>query len=195
MKHRTILSLCDFTGEWSRPYREAGYNVIQVDLKHGQDVRLLKYPGRIHGALIAAPCTHMAVSGARWWEAKGEAAILESLAISDACLRFALLCKPTWWVLENPVGRLPDYYGPATFTFNPCDYALLADNPGEEAYTKKTCLWGEFTAPTPLILGQDYSVKPVLGSKMHLIPPGPERQALRSVTPSGFAKAFWRANP
>lgn len=30
-----VISLCDFTGEWPRPYREAGYNVIQVDLKHG----------------------------------------------------------------------------------------------------------------------------------------------------------------
>ena len=36
----TILSLCDFTGEWSRPYREAGYDVRQVDIKHDDDVRL-----------------------------------------------------------------------------------------------------------------------------------------------------------
>jgi|TARA_R100000501_G_C2548953_1_gene64445 superfamily I DNA and RNA helicase len=38
----TIISLCDFTGEWSRPYKEAGYDVLQVDLKHGQDVRLFE---------------------------------------------------------------------------------------------------------------------------------------------------------
>lgn len=45
----TVLSLCDFTGNWSRPYREAGYDVRQVDLKDGEDVRLFKalpYPLR-----------------------------------------------------------------------------------------------------------------------------------------------------
>ena len=39
---RTILSLCDLTGEWPRPYREAGYEVIALDLQRGEDVRLLE---------------------------------------------------------------------------------------------------------------------------------------------------------
>jgi hypothetical protein len=33
------------------------------------------------------------------------------------------------------------------------------------------------------------------GSKMHRMAPGPERAALRSVTPTGFARAFKEANP
>lgn len=52
---KTILSLYDFSGVWSQPYRDAGYNVIQVDLKRGQDVRTLEYPGPLHGILAAAP--------------------------------------------------------------------------------------------------------------------------------------------
>ena len=35
-----ILSLCEESGEWSRPYREAGYHVDQVDLKLGGDAIL-----------------------------------------------------------------------------------------------------------------------------------------------------------
>ena len=61
----TILSLCDFTGSWSRPYREAGYHVVQVDLQHGQDVRLLRRLAEpVHGILAAPPCTHFSRSGA-----------------------------------------------------------------------------------------------------------------------------------
>lgn len=32
---RKILSLCDYSGSWSQPYRDAGYEVIQVDLQWG----------------------------------------------------------------------------------------------------------------------------------------------------------------
>jgi hypothetical protein len=30
---------------------------------------------------------------------------------------------------------------------------------------------------------------------MHFVPPSSERAAIRSVTPDGFAKAFFEANP
>ena len=51
-----VLSLFDFTGNWSRPYRDAGYDVRQVDLQHGLDARLftaLPYP--VRGVLAAPP--------------------------------------------------------------------------------------------------------------------------------------------
>jgi hypothetical protein len=38
-------------------------------------------------------------------------------------------------------------------------------------------------------------VEAVEGSKMHRLPPSPDRAALRSVTPGGFARAFFEANP
>ena len=102
---RTILSLCDFTGAWSRPYREAGYQVIQVDLRReapsfespgrpGADVRLLRYPGEVHGILAAPPCTHFALSGAHRWASKGNGPLLEGLSIVDACLRLVSVCRP-----------------------------------------------------------------------------------------------------
>lgn len=178
----TILSLCDFTGEWSRPYREAGYDVRQVDLKRGDDVRLfeaLPYP--VRGILAAPPCTEFASSGARWWAEKGEAKLLEALSIVDACLRIVTIHRPQWWVLENPIGRLSRYLGPPRMTFDPCDYG--------DCYTKRTCLWGDFAMPLK------QPVEAVEGSKMHRLPPSDDRAALRSVTPAGFSRAFFEANP
>ena len=178
----TVLSLCDYTGNWSKPYREAGYDVRQVDLAHGDDVRLfeaLPYP--LRGVLAAPPCTDFAVSGARWWQGKGQNPLLESLALIDACCRIILVHRPQWWVIENPVGRLNRWLGEPSFIFNPSDYG--------DPYTKKTCLWGRFNAPfkTPVVATE--------GSRMHLLPPSFDRAAKRSETPMGFAKAFFQCNP
>jgi hypothetical protein len=191
---KTLLSLCDYSGLWSRPYLNAGYSVIRVDVKNGQDIRLLEFLSEeIYGILAAPPCTHLAVSGARWWKDKGESALLDALSIADACMRASLLYNPKFWVLENPVGRLRRYYGPPKFIFHPYQYAGLADNPSEEAYTKRTLLWGNFIIPSTELVG-DVSISPILGSKMHLLPPSADRAALRSLTPTGFAKAFFLAN-
>lgn len=186
-EQKTILSLCDYSGAWSKPYRETGYNVVQVDLQLGQDVRLLNYPGKVHGILAAPPCTHLASSGARWWKEKGEQALLDSLAVADACLRFVALCNPVWWALENPVGRLVHYYGKPAYSFHPYQFG--------DPYTKKTNLWGEFTPPLPLFVGKLTEVEPTEGSKMWRLPPSQERQNMRSETPAGFAQAFFRSNP
>ena len=188
---RTILSLCDYTGIWSEPYWLDGYNVVRVDLARGDDVRLLEYPGQVHGIIAQPPCTHLAVSGARWWVKKGEGALLEALAVVDACLRFVAVCEPEWWVMENPVGRLSRFIGKPSATFDPWMYAQLADHPDAEAYTKRTCLWGRFTMPEKA----PHPDGPIHGSKMHKLPPSADRAALRSATPTGFARAFARANP
>lgn len=186
---KTILDLCGGTGAWSAPYREAGYNVIVIDAKNGQDVRLLKpFPYPVRGILAAPPCTHLAGSGARWWEEKGESALLESLSIVDACLRAVVLCRPNWWALENPVGRLSRYLGPPAITFDPCDFGGWPGGDGDN-YTKKTCLWGDFTPP------EIRRIRPTDGSRMHRMPPTDNRWELRSMTPTGFARAFFEANP
>ena len=65
---RLVLSLCDHSGEWSKPYLDAGYRVERVDIKtDGRDVRLVERPERpVWGVLAAPPCTVFANSGARW---------------------------------------------------------------------------------------------------------------------------------
>jgi hypothetical protein len=175
-----ILSLCDFTGAWSQPYEDDGYDVVRVDLAHGDDVRLLELPARpVHGVLAAPPCTMFANSGARW--RRTDEQMRDALAVVDACCRIVLAARPRWWALENPHGKLSRYLGPPRWTFSPNDYG--------DDYTKFTCLWGEFQPPVKS------PVPALAGSKMHLLPPGPDRAMLRSVTPAGFARAFFEANP
>lgn len=65
--------------------------------------------------------------------------------------------------------------------FNPCDYG--------DPYTKRTQLWGDFNMPRFQV------VYPHEGSKLHTMPQKKDRQAIRSITPAGFARKFYEANP
>jgi len=197
MNDRTILSLCDLTGTWSQPYVDAGYNVVRFDIQRdaSEDIRMLEYPGKVHGIIAQPPCTQFAVSGARWWAQKAidnPDYLTDALALVDACMRLVVTTQPQWWVLENPVGRLRNWIGPHVMTYQPHEYAMLADEPDVESYTKRTCLWGNFTSPAqaPHPQGAD-----IHKGKMHLLPPSAERANLRSATPQGFARAFFNANP
>lgn len=178
VNQRIILDLCGGTGSWSKPYAEAGYDVRIITLP--PNIRLCCPPETAYGILAAPPCTHLSGSGARWWAAKGDKALLEALSVVDACLRFVVICKPKFWCLENPVGRLTKYLGKPKMYFNPCDYG--------DPYTKKTCLWGDFNEPAK------NPVEPTKKSKLHLVSPSPHRGRIRSVTPQGFARAFFEAN-
>ena len=189
---RTILDLCGGTGSWSKPYADAGYNVRIVDNGlngfDAQDVRFFKkfdteFLKPIHGVLAAPPCTHFSGSGARWWREKGDVALLDGLSIVDACLRIVLIENPTFWCLENPVGRLNHYIGKPKHYFHPHFYG--------DGYTKKTALWGNFNMP-----GQTHFLnESEIDDRIHKMPPSKDRAKLRSITPPGFAKAFFEANP
>jgi hypothetical protein len=179
---RTILSVFELSGVWSGGYREAGYNVVQVDLQKGQDARFLPFmEERPHGIILQPPCTYFANSGARW--PRTEAQMADALALVDAGLRLVALYEPAWWVLENPIGKLPRWLGPPRFTFNPSDYG--------DPYTKRTCLWGRFTPP------MKRPTTPTEGSKMWKLYGGKSMRTknARSATPAGFARAFFEANP
>ncbi len=181
---RIIWSLFDHSGNWSRPYEEAGYIVRRFDLQDGHDARLIKLPDeQVHGILAAPPCTHFALSGARWWEGKGDAALLEGLATIDCVFRIVWACKPEWWAMENPTGRLSSFIGRPQFSFDPCDFG--------DPYTKRTHLWGEF-APPVAMLAPVGACEPTLGSKMHKMSSRDKNG--RSETPMGFARAFYEAN-
>lgn len=191
---KIILDLCSGTGSWSKPYVDSGYNVIHVTLPE-MDARLWpsyprsvarmpteyhdvrEYIGEVHGILAGPPCTMFANSGAQ--HARTDAQMLEALSVADACIRLAYVLKPVWWVLENPRGKINKWLGDPIFKFDPCDFG--------DPYTKETWLWGRFKIPE-----RNYVV-PVDGSKVHNMSSGNKEG--RSITPSGFAKAFFEANP
>jgi hypothetical protein len=110
---------------------------------------------------------------------------LESMGVVLACLRIIAMCKPEWWALENPVGRLKYWMGKPNFKFDPCDFG--------DAYTKRTYLWGCFLEPVK------HPVEPVRVSSqgswlMRMGGKSDRTKELRSVTPPGFARAFFEAN-
>lgn len=181
--NKFILDLCGGTGAWSKPYKDAGYKVKLVDVKTGIDIRLMLKPKeRVYGILIAPPCTVFAGSGAKWRGLRPISEVLEGLSIVDACFRFIYSCKPHFWALENPIGWLKDYIGDPVMYFDPCEYG--------DPYRKRTCLWGHFNTPAK------NPVEPVQGSKMHLCYGGRSERTktMRSITPPGFANAFFEAN-
>lgn len=189
---KNLLALFEITGNGSRPYREAGWSVVQVDIQAGIDILqwdYRQYPQDYFRGIIAfPPCTAYAGSAARWWaekDASGETEYFDSLV--RRMLEIVEYFRPglQFWYAENPVGRIakrvPEIAKYRLLSFNPCEFG--------DPYTKKTILYGEFV---PHLVR--HHVKPTEGSKMHLIPPGPERANLRSATPEGFAKAFFEAN-
>lgn len=185
---KIILSLCDYSGNWSKFYREAGYDVRCFDLKNGDDVRTMKFvKGNVYGILAAPVCTMFAVSGNRTRAIEKqngdyEEKIAVALDLVNACLAKVALYKPRFWALENPVGTLGTWLGKPRFYFNPSDFG--------DPYTKKTCLWGEFNLPVK------NPVQPLEGSKMWAKYGGKSEKTkeMRSMTPLGFARAFFEAN-
>lgn len=197
MECRTILSLFDHSGNWSEPYRKSGYDVYQVDIKYDIDVLELdpsELPfDQVWGILAAPPCTDFSSSGAQYWGVKDSDGRTEhSMNLVSKVLELVDYYNPNWWVLENPVGRLsklfPELGKP--FYFNPHEFAGWLDDPVSDQYTKKTGLWGKFTFPEkrnlPPIQGNSPIMK--LGGKRE------KTKELRSVTPRGFATAFYHSN-
>lgn len=71
-----ILDLCGGTGAWSKPYRSAGHNVINVTLPDFDVTRWHDYPelttrtarGDVWGVFAAPPCTMFSPAQSIWWD-------------------------------------------------------------------------------------------------------------------------------
>jgi len=212
---RIVYSLFDVSGVISQPWRDAGYTVRQFDIKKGED--LMDFGSwmekveediaegfEIVGVLAQPPCTSFAVSGARWWATQHDVPNTEMVRqkyglwaseMFDTPLDYAnhlvavvklfvAQADPKFYVMENPVGRIntQNNLPKPTLVFDPANFG----NP----YTKQTQLWGEFNADLPTA-----NVEATLGSLIHKLRGDVEEQkAQRSVTPEGFAYAFFVAN-
>jgi hypothetical protein len=190
-----MVSCFDKSKNMAKPWAEAGYLCYCVDLQHppgetrsgniilvGADMRDWLPPrGDIAFAAFFTPCTDVAVSGARWFKDKGLGALVNALDLFDRSVKLAEWTEGPY-IIENPVSTVSTYWREPDYYFDPCDYG--------DPYTKKTCLWagGGFVMPT------ENRVEPTQGSKMHLMPPGPDRADKRSETPMGFSRAVFAAN-
>lgn len=211
---KIIIDLCGGTGAWSNPYKETGYDVRLITLPDN-DVRNYQPPADVYGILVAPPCTEFAVSGTRWWASKPPELLAEAIEVVRACLRIIKVSNPMWWALENPVGRLQSCVPEIKkwrYTFQPFDYG--------DPWTKRTCIWGEHNIPEkhpvepvgsyqgsghsahgktlgivdhPLMLLKEGQVF-LPPDWIHRLPPSADRAMLRSITPPGFARAFFESN-
>jgi len=209
---KTLLSLFDYTGTWSAPYLKNGWAVIQIDIKHGVDIMDIDtdwlyeniFDGHetVDGILAAPPCTDFSVSGAQYWKKKdADGTTAKSVELVNQVLRIVDVCSPDFWALENPVGRIAQLVpglGKPKY-FNPHDFG--------DAYTKKTALYGKFKMPQKTNnvglfkkgTNRLDEVKPIRETKqgswlMKLGGKSERTKELRSITPSGFAEAFYQFN-
>lgn len=200
-----IISLFDFSGNWARFFAEDGYDVELVDIKHGKDIFTWELPPGppVWGILAAPECTDFSVSGAQWWPAKDADGRTEySLAMVDRTLELITEIKPHFWILENPIGRLPrlrpDFPGSVKMIVHPWQFAGYAPESETDRYTKATVLRGDFTLPPqwPLSPIMHTTADGKKGSWMWAKLGGKSERTktLRSTTPLGLARATWLAN-
>jgi hypothetical protein len=168
----------------------------------------------VYGILAAPPCTMF--SDART-NAKTPRDLEGGMKLVHKCLEVIWYCQYwtktdqqkypplKFWALENPwYGRLKWFLGNPKFEFSPWEFS--------DAYKKRTAIWGYFNEPTKTVtdINQvmtqqqqfhktnsqklpkfDYmkskDIHPEMFGKLN-------RQARRSITPAGFAKAFYEAN-
>ena len=134
------------------------------------------------------PCTHLAVSGARWltrhWVKRGKGGYwhdpADKLRLQAEAIEFV---RRIWALpvprkcLENPISRLSTLWMKPTQIIQPWQFGH-----GE---TKATCLWLENLPklrPTDVVAGRE--------ARVHNMPPGPDRWKERSRTFAGVARAM-----
>jgi hypothetical protein len=138
---KTLLSLFDYSGQWSQPFADAGWNIIQLDEKHGFDINTIDCVETcfdlgiddVDGIIAAPPCTDFANSGAQYWAGKdANGTTAQSLQLVSQVLKLVDLFKPTdidydgsfFWCIENPAGRLHKLAGLGKgYYFHPYEFA------------------------------------------------------------------------
>ena len=180
-----ILIACEFSGVVRDAFIAKGHDALSCDLlptdrpgPHYQgDVRDILSDG--WDMMIAhPPCTHLAVSGARYFSVKHD--------VQEEALEFVrmLLDAPIEKIaLENPVGIISSRIKKPDQIVQPYMF-------GEDA-SKKTCLWLKNLPPhisTNLIIKERYANQTPSGRNN--LPPSPDRWKLRSVTYQGIADAM-----
>ena len=159
-------------------------------MKNGIDVLAWNYKHLdCYGILASIPCTDFALSGARWFKGKD---ISYSNLLVEKTKEIIEFFNPHFWVVENPMSRihkLHTWLGDIRFKFNPCDFAGYGFP--DERYNKQTWLWGRFNIPEKKRLEplqKEFPGWKNLGGKSE------RTKMLRSITPRGFAYAFYLAN-
>lgn len=175
-----ILVACEYSGRVREAFRKLGHDAWSCDLLPADDNSpyhiqgdVLEYLNDGWDIMIAhPPCTHLAVSGARWFKDKQteQAQALEFVQ--------KLLDAPIPKIaLENPISIISSKIRKPNQIIQPWQFGH-----GE---TKATCLWLKNLPelqPTDIVSGRE--------NKVWRMPPSEERWKLRSITYQGIANAM-----
>jgi site-specific DNA-cytosine methylase len=177
---RKILIACEFSGRVREAFRNRGWDAWSCDLLPADDNSDYHIQGDVlehlndgWDMMIAfPPCTHLAVSGARWFKDKvtEQAEALEFVR--------TLLDAPIHYIaLENPIGVISTQIRKPDQIIQPWQFGH-----GE---VKATCLWLKNLPklkPTNRVNGRE--------AKVWKMPPSKDRWKLRSTTYQGIAVAM-----
>ena len=176
-----VLVACEFSGIVRDAFRAKGHEAWSCDLLPPDDGSEFHYQCEVYKPLEAfrwdlmiahPPCTHLAVSGARWFKYK----INEQ---KDAIEFFMSLVNENIEkiAIENPVSIMSSKYRKPDQIIQPWQFGH-----GE---TKATCLWLKNLPkliPENIVTGRE--------QRIHNMPPSKDRGRLRSITYSGIAEAM-----
>lgn len=182
-----VLVACEYSGTVRDAFRARGHEAMSCDLLP-TDKPGPHYQGPVQDILgegwdlmIAhPPCTHLAVSGARWFKDKAQ-----EQAEALAFVRLLLDAPIPRIALENPVSVISSRIRKPDQIIQPWQFGH-----GE---TKATCLWLKGLpklVPTDIVEGRE--------ARIHKMPPSADRWKLRSATYQGIANAMadqWGKEP
>jgi len=172
---------CEFSGVVRCAFRALGHDAFSCDLLPAEDgsefhiqddAIIVSHRGDWDLMVAHPPCTHLAVSGARWFK--------EKAAEQNSALSFVwtLLRAPVPRIaLENPISIISSKIRKPDQIIQPWQFGH-----GE---TKATCLWLKGLpklVPTNIVAGRE--------ARVHRMPPGPDRWKERSRTFEGIAAAM-----
>jgi hypothetical protein len=174
-----VLVACEFSGIVRDAFIKKGHDAMSCDLLPSETSGP-HYQGDVFDIIddgfdlmIAhPPCTHLAVSGARWFKDK--------LVEQKEALEFVrkLMAAPTGKIaLENPISIISSKIRKPDQIIQPWQFGH-----GE---TKATCLWLKNLPklePTNIVDGRE--------ARIYKMPPGPDRWKERSRTMWGIAEAM-----
>ena len=177
-----VLIACEFSGIVREAFKGRGHYAMSCDLlptekdglHYGGDV-LNIFDDYVWDMMIAfPPCTHLAVSGARWFKDKKADGRQQEAIDFFMLLANAPIPKIA---IENPVGIMSTEWRKPDQIIQPWQFGH-----GE---TKATCLWLKNLPelyPTNIVNGRE--------SRIHKMSPSEDRSKLRSITYQGIADAM-----
>jgi len=184
-----ILVGCEESQEVCKAFRAKGHEAYSCDIVpcsgghpewHIQDDVLKHLNDEWDIGIFFPPCTHLAVSGARWFKDKEEEQIEAIIFFFE--MVYANIPKIC---IENPVGIMSSLYRKPDQYIQPYQFG--------HPEVKKTCLWLKGLSPlkeTNNVYDEMMKLPKREREKVHNMPPSDHRARDRSVTYSGVARAM-----